>query len=122
MEKQILYVDDEKDIRNIFKMGLEIEGYKVHTAKDGEEAIKMVREIPDLSLIFIDFSMPPGMNGLEALAQMRQENYDKPAVLVTAWGNREIKDRCLSLGCDYLPKPVNFKDIIAKAKHYTPLD
>ena len=83
--KKILVVDDEENIRFLYKEELEDEGFAVELAKSGEEAIeKLSRCRPDL--ITLDIKMP-GMGGLEALKRIRETDRDLPIILCSAYGD-----------------------------------
>lgn len=66
--KQILIIDDEADIRSMLKEYLEMEGYLVYTAEDGEEALSKMNGETDL--ILLDVNMP-GMDGYEVCEKIR---------------------------------------------------
>ena len=81
MEKKILVVDDEKPIADILQFNLKKEGYEVHCAYDGDEAVKMAEEIkPDLVLLDI---MLPNRDGMEVCREIRKK-YEMPIIMLTA--------------------------------------
>lgn len=83
MSKKILVVDDEEHMRLLFKEELVEEGYEVHLAASGPEAIRMVDEInPDL--VTLDIHMP-GMDGIEVLRVLKEKNRDLPMVMCSAF-------------------------------------
>jgi two-component system, response regulator, stage 0 sporulation protein F len=82
--KKILVVDDEENIRLLFKEELEDEGFQVDLARNGEEALKKVSLFkPDL--ITLDIKMP-GMDGIETLKRIRETERQLPVVLCSAYG------------------------------------
>ncbi len=82
--KRILIVDDEENIRFLYKEELEDEGFTVDLAKNGEEALEKVDHFqPDL--ITLDIKMP-GLNGLEVLKRIREQKRNLPIVLCSAYG------------------------------------
>ncbi len=82
--KKILVVDDEENIRLLFKEELEDEGFLVDLARNGEEALKKVSLFkPDL--ITLDIKMP-GMDGIETLKRIRETERQLPVVLCSAYG------------------------------------
>jgi CheY-like chemotaxis protein len=82
--KKILVVDDEENIRFLYKEELEEEGFIVELAKDGEEALEKIPIFkPDL--ITLDIKMP-GMGGIEALKRIREGDRQLPVVLCSAYG------------------------------------
>ncbi|AVK61541.1 DNA-binding response regulator [Lactobacillus sp. CBA3605] len=112
--KKILVVDDEKPISDIMKFNLTKEGYEVHVAADGEEAIQKVDEVqPDLILLDL---MLPKMDGLEVARQVRK-NYDMPIIMVTAKDSELDKVLGLELGADdYVTKPFSNRELVARVK------
>jgi len=82
--KRIMVVDDEENIRFLYKEELEDEGFTVELAKNGEEALE---KLPDFKpdLITLDIKMP-GMNGIEVLKRIREQDRKLPIVLCSAYG------------------------------------
>lgn len=82
--KRILVVDDEENIRLLYKEELADEGYEVSVAASAEEALaKIEAERPDL--ITLDIRMP-GVDGIEFLRLLRERDRDLPVIIVTAYG------------------------------------
>ena len=82
--KKILIVDDEENIRFLYKTELEEEGFMVELAKNGEEALeKLPLFKPDL--ITLDIKMP-GMNGIETLKRIRETERHLPIIMCSAYG------------------------------------
>lgn len=82
---KILVVDDEENIRFLYKEELEDEGYNVVLAANAEEAMKKIIEHqPDL--ITLDIKMP-GMDGIEFLRKLKEENRNIPVILCSAYGS-----------------------------------
>ena len=82
--KKVLVVDDEENIRLLYKEELEDEGYEVCVAATVEEAIKLMDdEHPDL--VMLDIKLP-GMDGLEYLTQLKKKNDETPVILCSAYG------------------------------------
>ena len=112
--KKILVVDDEKPISDIMKFNLTKEGYEVHVAADGEEALQKVDEV-DPDLILLDLMLPK-MDGLEVARQVRK-NYDMPIIMVTAKDSELDKVLGLELGADdYVTKPFSNRELVARVK------
>ncbi|WP_312699714.1 response regulator [Sedimentibacter sp.] len=111
---KILVVDDERPIAEIIKYNLQKEGYEVHTAYDGDEAIKMVHKTnPELVILDI---MLPKKNGFDVLKEIRME-YVMPVVMLTAKEEENDKITGLELGADdYITKPFSNKELIARVK------
>ncbi len=82
--KRIMVVDDEENIRFLYKEELEEEGFTVELAKNGEEAIEKLPSFkPDL--ITLDIKMP-GMDGIETLKRIREVQKHLPVVMCSAYG------------------------------------
>jgi DNA-binding response OmpR family regulator len=82
--KRIMIVDDEENIRFLYKEELEEEGFTVELAKDGQEALdKLSFFRPDL--ITLDIKMP-GMDGIETLKRIREIERQLPIVICSAYG------------------------------------
>ncbi len=99
---------------DIMKFNLTKEGYEVHVAADGEEALQKVDEVhPDLILLDL---MLPKMDGLEVARQVRK-NYDMPIIMVTAKDSELDKVLGLELGADdYVTKPFSNRELVARVK------
>ena len=112
--KKILVVDDEKPISDIINFNLTKEGFEVHTAFDGEEAIEKVASVnPDLILLDL---MLPKIDGLEVCRQVRKTN-DVPIIMLTAKDSEIDKVLGLELGADdYITKPFSNRELIARVK------
>lgn len=108
----ILIVDDEESITEFIKMGLEDEGYSVHTAYNGIDAVSKALEI-NPSLIILDVMMP-GMNGYEVCSKIKK-SIKTSIIMLTA--KDDIDDRVLGLNLgadDYMIKPFSFKELLAR--------
>ena len=108
MNKKVLVVEDQADIRRMMKILLELHGYDVIEAADGYEAVEKALE-QDPDLIFMDMAMPV-LDGLDSTRAIRkhEELDDVPIIAVTAFGEF-YADRALNAGCtDVLQKPIDF--------------
>lgn len=114
MSRTILLVDDETAILELLQFHTEREGFRVLTARDGEQALAIVRDRrPDL--IVLD-SMLPGLSGLDVLREVRRAS-DIPILMLTA--KKEEIDRVLGLELgadDYVTKPFSVRELIARIK------
>ena len=89
-KKKILVVDDEIDFLKVIKFRLEVNGYEVITAYDGEEALKKLKsEKPDALLLDI---LMPKIDGLGILKKVREEDKILPVFIMTAFSNEERYD------------------------------
>lgn len=117
MVAKILAVDDEPDVLLIVKTGLEMEGYKVVTASDGEQALASAREEkPDLILLDV---MMPKMDGFEVLAKLKEDEATAtiPVIMLTGLSDRTKMQKALVSGIQwYVVKPFDFDDLMAKVR------
>lgn len=111
---RILIVDDETSIRNLVRSYLEADGFAVLEARDGEHAVRSVRDQrPDL--VVLDVAMP-NLDGIEALRQIRSFS-DVYVVMLTARAEEVDKLIGLSVGADdYLTKPFSPRELVARIK------
>jgi two-component system, OmpR family, response regulator len=114
MENKILVVDDEKAIVEIIKAYLEKDGYRVITAFDGNEALRLARkERPDL--IVLDL-MLPGISGWDICRTLRKES-NVPVIMLTARDDVTDKIIGLELGADdYVTKPFDPKELVSRVR------
>jgi DNA-binding response OmpR family regulator len=115
MSKKILLVDDEPSILLSLEFLMEQEGYDVHTATDGDEALQSIREeLPDLILLDI---MMPKRDGFEVCQMIRAnpEWKETKIILLTAKGREVDQEKGLALGADdYITKPFATQELIKK--------
>ena len=112
--KRVLVVDDDAKTVELVKLYLKRDGYRVLTAYDGIEALRLARETrPDL--IVLDL-MLPGIDGLEICRTLRQES-DVPIIMLTAMTTDEDKLTGLGLGADdYMTKPFSPRELAARVR------
>jgi DNA-binding response OmpR family regulator len=102
--KSVLIVDDEKNIRLTLSQSLETLEVETDTAINGEEALAKLKE-KNFDLILLDLKMP-GMDGMEVLRQVRQIRPDIRIIIITAHGTIESAVEAMKLGAvDFLQKP-----------------
>jgi CheY-like chemotaxis protein len=105
--RTILVVDDNLDIRAFAKKFLEIAGYAVITAADGEEGIRFYQQHQSsIALLLTDVRMP-NMNGLELAHRVRKIDSNLPVLLMSG------DARCDWTGLECVPKPLRPADLIA---------
>ena len=114
MAKTILVIDDEKAIVDILTFNLEREGYRVISAFDGEEGVKVATENnPDLILLDL---MLPKMDGFEVCKYIRR-SMSTPIIMLTAREEEVDKILGLELGADdYVTKPYSMRELLARVK------
>ena len=104
-EVNVLFIEDDPTVAQMYKLKLELDGYQVEMAKDGEEGLKMAHDLhPDI--IFLDIRLPK-MDGFAVLEQLRAADDTRhiPVVILSNYGERELVERGLKLGAlEYLIK------------------
>ena len=93
-------IEDDQVISQMYRMKFESDGFSVHVAHNGQDGIKLVEDVtPDL--ILLDMQMP-GMNGDEALAEIRKHDWGKhiPVIVLTNMGEEEAPKHLRSLGIE----------------------
>ena len=113
--QKILIADDEERFRRIVVMFLKKEGYEAVEASDGNEALNILTNQPDISLAILDIMMPY-INGLE-LCKIIKEQLSIPVLILTAKNEDEDQISSFNSGADdYISKPVNFSILILRVK------
>jgi DNA-binding response OmpR family regulator len=116
--KNILIVDDDKQIATVFQIALTSAGYKVVTANDGTSALNVARG-QKFDLILLD-EMMPDMSGNDVLRSLKEDDAtkDTTAVILSNFGNNDMVKEALNLGAaDYILKyQVSPTDLPAKVK------
>jgi len=116
MPGTLLVVDDEPQILRAVAGLLQDEGFEVLTALDGETALKMVAaEAPDL--VLLDIALP-GLDGLEALTELKRQHPLLPVIMVSAYGSVENAVKATRLGAfDFIEKPPNADKILLSVRN-----
>ncbi len=110
---RILVVDDEPTVRDVVSRYLEREGYRVHSAADGDSARRLFDESPDL--VVLDLTLP-GMDGLSFLRDIRRTSA-VPVILLTARTDEIDRVVGLELGADdYVVKPFSPRELVARVR------
>ena len=115
MERKILIVDDEADIREILQFNLENAGCVVECAASAEEALEMLR--PEHGLILLDVMMG-GMSGFKMAEVLRNERGSTvPIIFLTAKSSEnDLLTGFSAGGDDYIPKPFSIQEVIARVR------
>lgn len=114
MKKKILIVDD--DARNIFalKLTLKVEGFEVLSASMADEAIEVMKQNPDISVVLLDMMMPEidGYEALEIISKTSEISHI-PVIAVTAQAMHGDREKCLEAGAkEYVIKPINVEVLL----------
>ena len=116
--QKILIVEDDADIAAIERDYLELNGYQVETAPDGDSGLERGLS-GGFDLILLDLNLP-GTDGLEILRQFREHNTNTPVLILSARDQIEDKVNGLDLGAnDYLTKPFHFQELEARIRSLT---
>ena len=115
MDRKILIVDDEVDIREILQFNLENAGFNVECASSAEEALEKLS--PEHGLILLDVMMG-GMSGFAMAEVLRNErNSSIPIIFLTAKSSEnDLLTGFSSGGDDYIPKPFSIQEVIARVR------
>ncbi|MFO8070818.1 MAG: response regulator transcription factor [Polyangia bacterium] len=111
----ILVVEDDRSLREGLAMNLQLQGYRVITAEDGDEGMQKAFDArPDLIVLDI---MLPGWSGLDILQELRQKAEDVPVLILSARDQTRDKIQGLDLGADdYVTKPFELPELLARVE------
>ncbi|MCF7869460.1 MAG: sigma-54 dependent transcriptional regulator [Candidatus Cloacimonetes bacterium] len=112
---RILIVDDSADTRQIIQRNLTEQGYKVFTTADVPNAIQILSSIR-IDLVITDLKMP-GINGIELIKHVRQNNKDSEIIMITGYPTIESAVEAVKIGAlDYLTKPFTEQELLKTVK------
>jgi two-component system response regulator MprA len=113
---KILVVDDERAVRESLRRALELEGYAVELASDGEEALDRLGSNGEPDAMILDLLMP-GVDGLEVCRRLRREGRRLPILMLTARDEVENRVAGLDAGADdYVTKPFALDELLARMR------
>jgi two-component system response regulator MprA len=113
---KILVVDDEPAVRESLRRALELEGYEIELAADGEGALERLARTPLVDAVVLDVLMP-GIDGLEACRRLRAEGSRVPVLMLTARAEVDSRVAGLDAGADdYLAKPFALAELLARLR------
>ncbi len=117
----ILILDDDKHIREMFRLALKKQGYIVHCAETADDAYKIL-EKTDVALLITDIVMP-NVHGLEVISKMQEKYFGMPIIVCSGmpklrnsfeiWDNEQI--------VAFFDKPLSMEDLIEKVKEAVPV-
>jgi two-component system response regulator MprA len=112
----ILVVDDERAVRESLRRALELEGYDVELAVDGEQALARLGSGRRVDAVVLDILMP-GIDGLEVCERLRTGGNPVPVLMLTARAEVDSRVAGLDAGADdYLPKPFALAELLARLR------
>jgi two-component system response regulator MprA len=113
---KILVVDDERAVRDSLRRALELEGYRVDLAADGERALERLRQGVAPDAVLLDVLMP-GIDGLEVCRRVRAQGSRVPILMLTARAEVDSRVAGLDAGADdYLAKPFALAELLARLR------
>ena len=114
---KILVVDDERAVRESLRRALELEGYEIELAGDGDEALSTLgRDEPQPDAVILDVLMP-GLDGLEVCRRIRATGNRVPVLMLTARDEVENRVAGLDAGADdYVTKPFALEELLARVR------
>ena len=113
---KILVVDDERAVRESLRRALELEGYEIELAGDGNEALNRLESSEEPDAMILDVLMP-GVDGLEVCRRIRGAGSKLPVLMLTA--RTEVEDRVAGLDAgadDYVTKPFALEELLARVR------
>ncbi len=114
--RRLLLAEDEEGVRLLFRISLEKAGYEVLAADDGDTAVALFRDNPDIAAVVLDLTMPR-QGGLETLKKLRQLNPSVPVLLMSGYSHEELTERFGQSGfAGFLAKPFPTADLVAAAE------
>lgn len=115
MEKRILVVDDEEEIRELIVMSIEGLGLSIVEAPNGQEALKLIQESP-FHLVVSDLNMPI-KGGISLLEDVRKFDSNLPFIFLTGFTDKESLGAAATLGAaGFIEKPFQQKEIVQAVK------
>lgn len=123
IQPAVLVAEDDEQISYLLRFLLEREGYRVLLARDGNEVIRLIDEIPPPRLAILDIMMPYA-DGFELLARIRAKPdwRDTPVIMLTARSQEKDIVRALDMGAsDYVVKPFLPEELKARIRRLVPL-
>ena len=111
----ILLVEDEENLHDALKLNLELEGYEITSAFDGQEALnKLEQEYVDLIIMDV---MLPGLDGISVTENIRLQNNEVPILILSAKNTSADRVTGLKKGADdYLTKPFNLEELLLRVQ------
>ena len=111
----VLIIDDEAEIRESLQTLLEMEGFAVETAANGEAGLQRIGEHP-FDLVLLDLALP-GRNGMEIMAEIRAHESRLPVIMITAYGTVENAVRAMQSGAaNFVQKPWDNEKLLADVR------
>lgn len=112
-KKTILIMEDDTVVREALAESLHLAGWQVVAAADGREGVELFQSTRT-AIVLSDLLMPPGPNGLQAMAKIRDVDPQVPFVVLTAYASAETHKAAMEAGAAaVLQKPIEVRDLVA---------
>jgi len=113
----VLIVEDEQELRSLFALLLEMEGFTVYQANDGKQGLEVLKaHAGDIGLLITDLNLPK-LAGVDLIGHARTLNPAVKIVGTSGMGGSTVRDMVLKAGADeFLPKPFQPQDAIRRLK------
>lgn len=121
MNKIILVVEDQPEIRKLICMTMDYDGFEVHEAENGDSGLRMVKALRP-NIVLLDVMMPGQLDGIQVCERIRADSEIAhiPVVLLTARGQQSDLEAGRRAGCDaYLTKPFSPLQLIETVEQLT---
>lgn len=100
----VIVVDDDPAVLKSLKFSLELEGFAVRTYVDAAELLNEAR-LPAFGCLVIDYNLP-ALNGLEVLRRLRSRQVGLPAIMITSYPSRTLREHAAAAGVPIVEKPL----------------
>jgi CheY-like chemotaxis protein len=120
-KKQVLVAEDSSVIQNLTKKVLQFQNYDIHSARDGQQVLDMLKE-KDYDIILMDINMPK-MDGMECSRRIRSMDDEKksqvPIIAITGNASNYSEEDFEKVGMnEYIPKPIDFDRLVEVVNKY----
>jgi DNA-binding NtrC family response regulator len=111
-------VDDDQAIRDMVALGLQLYGYRVLEAADGEEALRVWADHSgEIDLLFTDMRMPGGMSGMDLFERFKRAKATLKGIISSGYSDEILEaQEVLSPGVTFLPKPYDVKALVSTVR------
>lgn len=116
MKKLVMIVDDQDELRESISTFLQNEGYETINARNGNDALHLLEENPNVDILLLDVMMPE-KDGYATLRELRAAKNKTPVIMLTAKTDEIDKLLGLEMGADdYITKPFSLREVVARMK------
>jgi CheY-like chemotaxis protein len=112
----VLVVDDESTVRRFACRALAEHGFQVHEARDGIEALELVRALADRLDVVVSDIVMPRLNGVELLREVALVRPELPVILMSGYAGPQLAERGIEAPCSILAKPFSAETLVAEVR------